>query len=137
MKTMNIGVLAETCPNETRVALTPGNIAALLKRQLKVVVEQGAGVKAGHSDQDYLDAGATIGERAEIIKNSDALLQVQSFGSNKVNGDDDLASLREGQIVVGMMDPLASPESQSGAYSSYFSCSKHGRAVFYGDYCWL
>jgi NAD(P) transhydrogenase subunit alpha len=112
MKTMKIGVLAEQCPNETRVALTPANASAMVKRQLEVVVQQGAGIKSGHADQDYLDAGAQIVAREEVFSQADVLLQVQSFGANKINADQDLDSLRQGQMIVGMMDPLASPETQ-------------------------
>lgn len=109
---MNIGVLSETCPNETRVALTPANVKVLAARNLSIWVENGAGIKAGHSDQDYVDAGAQLTSRAQIFSDAKIILQVQSFGSNTVNGDDDLESLTAGQIVVGMMDPLASPQTQ-------------------------
>jgi NAD(P) transhydrogenase subunit alpha len=50
-------------------------------------------------------------DRAEIFANADIILQVQSFGSNNENSDNDLALLRSGQLVIGMMDPLASPQA--------------------------
>lgn len=109
---MKIGVLAETSPEETRVGMIPGNVPGLIKRKLTILVEQDAGVKAGHSNEDYVKAGAKVVSRAEVFAQSDTLIQVQSFGANKVNGDKELANLREGQIVIGMMDPLGSPETQ-------------------------
>ena len=36
------------------------------------------------------------------------MLQVQSFGANGENSGGDLDLLREGQVIAGMMDPLAS-----------------------------
>ena len=44
---------------------------------------------------------------------AEILLQVQTPGSNQANGDQDLTALREGQIVIGMMDPLANPSFAS------------------------
>src|SRR5690606_39172547 len=46
--------------------------------------------------------------REEIFANADIILQVQSFGANQENSDPDLELLREGQLIAGMMDPLAS-----------------------------
>ena len=63
-------------------------------------------------DGDYKAAGAKIIEdRAQLFKAADILLQVQSFGSNTQNYQQDLAMLRSGQLVIGMMDPLASPQA--------------------------
>ena len=45
--------------------------------------------------QNICAAGATItADRAEIFASADIILQVQSFGSNNENSDDDLAMLR-------------------------------------------
>src|SRR5690606_4990451 len=48
--------------------------------------------------------------RATIFSKAAVVLQVQTPGSNRDNGDQDLAQLRKGQIVIGMMDPLANPK---------------------------
>jgi len=109
-----IGVPKEICPGETRVALTPANVGTLLKKKqdLKILLESGAGEAAGYPDAAYTDAGAEIAERDAVFK-ADVLLQVQTPGSNTQNGDQDLAAYHEGQVVIGMMDPLANPSFAS------------------------
>ena len=58
---ITIGAPKETYSNERRVALTPANVAVLLKKGFKkVVVEKGAGVEADFPDQAYAAAGATF-----------------------------------------------------------------------------
>lgn len=111
---MIVGVVAESCPGESRVALTPANVAQLKKRGLDVLIESGAGVGAGHADSDYQTVGAELVEsRADLFSRADILTQVQSFGSNRATADADLPLLRSGQLVVGMMDPLGEPQTAS------------------------
>jgi NAD(P) transhydrogenase subunit alpha len=105
-----IGVPREICPGERRVALTPANVAALVKKGREVVVESGAGQAAGYTDSAYADAGASLeSDRAALFARAQIIAQVQSFGLNRSNGDDDLALLHSGQLVIGMMDPLGNP----------------------------
>ena len=59
----------ETLERERRVALTPANVALLLKEGFKgVVVEKGCGTAAGFPDADYEAAGAKVVPRAEALK---------------------------------------------------------------------
>jgi proton-translocating NAD(P)+ transhydrogenase subunit alpha len=58
---MRISVPTETAPREQRVALAPDSVARLIKQQkLEVVVQQGAGLRAGFRDSAYEAAGASI-----------------------------------------------------------------------------
>lgn len=108
---MIIGVPLENKPGENRVALTPGNVKVWTDKGVKVLIQANAGKNAGHLDDEYTGAGAEIVDsREDIFKQADIVLQVQSFGANDVNGEDDLALLREGQVIAGLMDPLASAE---------------------------
>ena len=107
---MFIGNPTEIKTREQRVAKTPANIDCLEDIDLEIPFQTDAGSAAGYPDAEYSAAGATVCEdRAEIFARADVILQVQSFGSNNENSDDDLARLRSGQLVIGMMDPLASP----------------------------
>ena len=107
---MIIGIPKEIKSGEQRVAMIPANVESLAGRGLRVLLQAGAGAAAGYPDADYLAAGASVTEdRAEIFAQADIILQVQSFGSNNENSEEDLARLRSGQLVIGMMDPLASP----------------------------
>jgi H+-translocating NAD(P) transhydrogenase subunit alpha len=99
---MKIGVVAETFPGERRVALVPASLAALTKAGLDVLIEEGAGRDAGFPDAAYRDKGAQlVASRADVFAAADILLRVRLT---------DPASLRAGQVVIGMADPLGSPE---------------------------
>ncbi|MDF1833036.1 MAG: NAD(P) transhydrogenase subunit alpha [Porticoccaceae bacterium] len=107
---MIVGIPREIKPGENRVAMTPANIQAWSKKGVEFIVESNAGEAAGFSDELYKNAGAVIStDRSELFAKADIIAQVQSFGANAVNGDDDLARLKPGQLIAGMMDPLGSP----------------------------
>ncbi len=109
---MIIGIPSEIKAGEKRVAMSPTNVQSLTDKSVKVLIQGDAGSAAGYPDAEYTAAGATVtADRAEIFANADIILQVQSFGSNNENSDNDLALLRSGQLVIGMMDPLASPQA--------------------------
>ena len=109
---MIIGIPSEIKTGEKRVAMSPANVQSLTDKSVKVLIQSDAGNAAGYPDNEYLAAGATItGDRAEIFASADIVLQVQSFGSNNENSADDLAMIRQGQLIIGMMDPLASPQA--------------------------
>ncbi len=109
---MIIGIPSEIKAGEKRVAMSPANVQSLTDKSVKVLIQADAGSAAGYPDAEYTAAGATVtADRAEIFASADIILQVQSFGSNNDNSDGDLALLRSGQLVIGMMDPLASPQA--------------------------
>lgn len=110
---MIIGIPSEIKPGEQRVAMTPANVQALIdKNNVEVLVQSDAGIVAGYPDSEYDTAGAKLTtDRAEIFAKADIVLQVQTFGSNNENSDEDLTQVRQGQLIIGMMDPLASPQA--------------------------
>ena len=109
---MIVGVPKETFPGERRVALVPMVIPSLLKAGFEVVVESGAGARAGYPDAEYIGKGGKIlPERAEVFKAADVVLQVLCYGSNDVTGKADLPLLRRGQVLIGFLRPLGSAET--------------------------
>ncbi len=75
---MKLAVLKETEEGENRVAIIPDSIKRLSKHGFDVLIETGAGLASGHSDQDYTDKGATIvGSAAELINQSDCVVKVR------------------------------------------------------------
>ena len=109
---MIIGITRELVAGENRVSLCPDNVQSLVDKGLELWVEQNAGAQAGFSDDDYISVGAkVVPDRDELFAKSDVILQVQSFGSNTENADDDLKRLKAKQLVIGMMDPLAQPQA--------------------------
>ncbi len=104
---MIIGVVRETAPGERRVALVPPSVPSLVKQGATVVVEQGAGVAAGYPDDEYRDKGAEIVTREDLFGRADLLLAVGEAAGGP--GADLRDRLREGQTVIGMLDPLGDP----------------------------
>jgi NAD(P) transhydrogenase subunit alpha len=104
---MIVGVPKEIYPNERRVALAPAVIPNLKKAGLDVMVEAGAGTKAGYPDSEYVEKGARLIEsRAEIFQTADIIVQFLCHGANDKNGAEDLPLLRPGQVLVGFLRPL-------------------------------
>lgn len=108
---MIVSIPKETLPGEKRVAVIPANVQALIKKGLEVLVEQGAGEQAGYPDAAYAEVGAKMVDRQEVFARGDIVLQVQSFGANRKTASADLGLLRQGQIIIGAMDPLSNPEN--------------------------
>jgi len=102
-----IGVPKEIYPGERRVALVPSVVPTLTKAGFEVQVQAGAGVEAGYADALYAEKGAKIvAERAAVFGAADIIVQVLCYGANGVNGRDDVALFRRGQVVVGFMRPF-------------------------------
>jgi NAD(P) transhydrogenase subunit alpha len=107
-----VGVPKEIYPGERRVALTPVVVPMLAKAGLAVAVEAGAGAAAGYPDAQFQEKGAKIlPDRASVFAQSDIIVQVLCHGANDKNGEQDLALLRRGQILIGFFRPLASAET--------------------------
>ena len=109
---MIVGVPRESFPGELRVALTPAVVPGLVKAGIEVVVEAGAGVRAGYPDADYISKGAKIlAQRAEVFRAADIIVQVLCYGSNDKSGKDDLPLFHRGQILIGFLRPLGNLET--------------------------
>ena len=104
---MRVGIPKETWPGETRVAVIPTAVPPLVKAGLEVVVEPGAGIAAGFTDEAFASHGATMVPRAELFRTSDIVLQVRAVPA-------DAALLRPGQAVIGFADPLGAPDAVRG-----------------------
>ena len=75
---MIIGVLKEPLP-ETRVSLLPEHLATLKKWNVDAVVETGAGITAFATDEKYIDAGAKVVSREEVLQTADIILAINIF----------------------------------------------------------
>ena len=100
---MIIGIPRESLPGETRVAATPQTTAQLLKLGYEVLVESGAGAAASFSDAAYVAAGAGIGPSEQVLS-ADVVLKVNA------PNDAEIAALRDGATVVGLISPALKPE---------------------------
>jgi len=102
---MKVGIARESAPGERRVALVPELIAKYKAAGLEVLVEAGAGSGALIPDGAYADAGATVVSTDELYALADAILRVQKPSPAEV------ARLRAGQAVVGLLTPLIDPQT--------------------------
>jgi proton-translocating NAD(P)+ transhydrogenase subunit alpha len=109
---MILGVPKETFPGERRVALVPGVLPGLAKGGHEVLLERGAGAAAFYPDQAFVEKGARIAAaRAEVFGSADVVLQVLAHGANDKTGRADLPLLRRGQVLVGFLRALGSPDA--------------------------
>ena len=84
---MLVGVPKEIKDHEDRVGLVPSSVAELTHHGHAVLLQRGAGVGAGLSDDDYRAAGATLVDGPERI-------------------------FREAELVVKVKEPLATERKQ-------------------------
>jgi NAD(P) transhydrogenase subunit alpha len=109
---MIAGITKESLAGERRVAVVPASVPALKKLGLEVLVERGAGSEAGFLDAEYEKQGATLaGSRQELAGKADLLLQVRTPGANPEHGRAEADMLRQGQVLVGLADPLGTPDA--------------------------
>ena len=102
---LTIGVPRETYPNERRVALTPQNVALLLKKGFaRVFVEYGAGAESQFPDHMYERAGATMVDRKTVWAEADILLKVRAPGIE--GADKEIDAMREDSTVISMLFPV-------------------------------
>lgn len=97
-----VGVPTEIFPGERRVAITPANVALLLKKGYgKVLVQRGAGSQADFPDDAYASAGATlVDDAAAVWSGADVVLKVRS-----PTREDEVSQLRSGQTVISFLQP--------------------------------
>lgn len=105
-----VGVPKETMQGERRVALTPRACEGLSKSGITAVVERGAGEEAGYPDSEYTARGVELASRDDVFARAAVITQVRTPGANPRTGRDDLRRYRKGQIVIGLAEPLTTPQ---------------------------
>jgi NAD(P) transhydrogenase subunit alpha len=100
---MKIGVLKETKPFETRVALTPEVVKQLIKKGFEVAIENDAGALSSYFDADYIAAGASTQAKKDICL-SDVVLKVNSFTEEEVG------ILKDGIVTISFLYAYTIPE---------------------------
>lgn len=102
---LTIGVPKESFPGECRVAITPQNVALLLKKGFsRILIERGAGVEAQFTDEAYGLAGAQTVDRRNVFSESDILLKVRALS---IEGEDsEVDAIRDGATVISMLYPM-------------------------------
>jgi NAD(P) transhydrogenase subunit alpha len=97
-----VGVLTETWPTETRVAVVPEIAAKLRATGVRVLIQRGAGSAAHFPDSLYSDV--EFSDPTTILGSADVLLKVQPPSPSEVN------ALKKGSVVIGFMQAYARPD---------------------------
>ncbi|MEI2277854.1 Re/Si-specific NAD(P)(+) transhydrogenase subunit alpha [Paenarthrobacter ilicis] len=99
---MKAGVAREVLEGESRVAATPETVRQLTALGLDVEIQSGAGSAAGHSDQEYRDAGAMV-VAALDLGSLDVFCHVRPMERSTA------AALRRGAVSIGFGSPSSEP----------------------------
>jgi NAD(P) transhydrogenase subunit alpha len=106
---MKVGVPNQSASGEPRVALTPAVVKKLLKMDLHVVVEAGAGLASHYADQQYIDAGATIAA-AEGDATSAIWAETDMVATLGPPSASQIAAMKSASVLIGLLAPLDHPQ---------------------------
>jgi len=95
---MTIGLLKEI-EGENRVALLPESVATLVKMNVSILVEAGAGLTAFASNKEFEEAGAQIDTKANVIAGADLLIKIQPPTAAEI------ALMKDGQVIMAVLNP--------------------------------
>lgn len=102
---MKIGCPKETKPQEFRVGLTPEAAQEAVLHGHEVVVEAGAGVESGFTDEAYIAAGARIlPDAASVYGEADLIIKVKEPQENE------RGFLRAGQVLFAYLHLAPDPD---------------------------
>ena len=108
---MRIAVAKEIRVGEKRVALVPDIISKLTRAGLDVVIESGAGIASQFSDQQFIDAGATV-KSGNVIADADIVAAVSPLTPDQIK------SLKKGAITISFLPPTTAADSIDAAASA-------------------
>lgn len=102
---MKIGCPTEIKPQEFRVGMTPDAAREAVNHGHEVLIQSGAGVGAGFTDEDYASAGAKmIGTAEEVFAQADMIVKVKEPQAVERK------MLREGQLLFTYLHLAPDPE---------------------------
>ena len=109
---MKVAIAKERRAGERRVAASPETVKKFKALGLSVAIERGAGAGASFTDAAYAEAGATlVDEPAALFRDADIVLKVQRpllAGEGEI---DELALMKSGALLLGILSPHGAPAS--------------------------
>jgi len=103
---MKVAIPRERRAGEHRVAASPETVKKLKALNLDVVVETGAGTGSNLPDEVFAAAGATIApDAASALADADIVLKVQRPLIAAEGGEDELALIKKGAMLIGILQP--------------------------------
>lgn len=113
---MIIAVPKEIFLGENRVALVPDTASKLIKRGFEIIVEKGAGVNAGFTDEKYEQAGAKlISDLYQLYSLADIVLKVQRPAGHPDLKKNEFDLMKKGTLLITFLYPLYYPEAAKKA----------------------
>ena len=110
---MKIGVPKEIKVKENRVGLVPGGVKHLVHDGHEVFIQKSAGSGLGISDQEFIDAGATILDSAEqVFETAKLIIKVKEPQPSEI------AMLKPHHILYTYLHLAADPEQTMGLMKS-------------------
>jgi NAD(P) transhydrogenase subunit alpha len=107
---MLIGVPKEIATGERRVAIVPEVVPLLTRAGHRVVVERGAGQRAGFTDEAYKAVGADVVDTPEqIYSTAQMILKVQRPARAESSSEAELDMLTKGTVLIGLLQPSGDP----------------------------
>src|SRR5207302_5395658 len=117
IRSMKVAVVKERRAFEHRVAASPDTVKRMVGMGLDVVVENGAGEGAWFSDAAFAEAGASIAaDEATALGDADIVLKVQRPLIGGEGDLDELAWLKRGAVLIGLLQPTQNP-AEAEAYA--------------------
>lgn len=114
---MIVGVPKEVKRDEYRVAMIPAGVEELTRRGHQVILERGAGVGSGLSDEEYHEQGAElVDSAADVYAGADLVVKV------KEPQPDEYARIRPGQLIFTYFHFAADRELTDAMVQSGATC---------------
>ncbi|MXQ08439.1 alanine dehydrogenase [Alphaproteobacteria bacterium GH1-50] len=114
---MKIGCPKEIKPQEFRVGMTPATAGEVVRHGHDVLIETGAGMGAGFTDEDYIAAGAEIAPDAEsVFAAADMIVKVKEPQAVERK------RLREGQVLFTYLHLAPDPDQTRDLIASGATC---------------
>lgn len=108
----------DTTPEETRVSILPAQVKKLAALGADLIIEKGLGQRLGISDQEYVDAGATVVTScAEGFDQADAILALNP------PDHESLSKIDESKVLISYLHPFQHPEVVNSL------CESKGKAL--------
>ena len=110
---MRIGVPKEIKPQENRIGLTPDSVKTLVSEGHEVLIENNGGFEAGFENDQYINVGGKIVDKAsDIFNEAEIIVKVKEPQNVEVD------MIRENQIVYTYLHLAAAKELTEGLIKS-------------------
>ena len=114
---MNLASISENKIIEKRIAITPDIAKKYIDLGFRLTLSKSYGVHLGFSDDTYKNLGVNIfDDNINILENADIIIQLGLLD------DDKLSSLKENQILIGMLNVFSNKDRLDKLKSKKINC---------------